>query len=80
MKIVYTEGCTCFSLTIDKKDVQDLSEVEIKNTLLKVIEHLNKDDVIQILQDVAQRVGEYKYVDHCDECNDDICEYSIKIK
>lgn len=69
MKINYTSGCICDSLTIDGKESADLSPKVIK-------------DAIATLQDILTTVaetGEYEDLGHCEQCGDWITSYTLEI-
>lgn len=79
MKINYTSGCTCDSLTIDGKESADLSPKVIKNAIVKALE---KIDDIATLQDILMTVaetGEYEDLGHCEQCGDWITSYTLEI-
>ena len=79
MKINYTSGCTCDSLTIDGKESADLSPKVIKNAIVKALEKI--DDMVT-LQDILMTVaetGEYEDLGHCEQCGDWITSYTLEI-
>lgn len=79
MKINYTSGCTCDSLTIDGKESADLSLKVIKNAIVKALE---KIDDMATLQDILMTVaetGEYEDLGHCEQCGDWITSYTLEI-
>lgn len=79
MKINYTSGCTCDSLTIDGKESADLSPKVIKNAIVKALE---KIDDMATLQDILMTVaetGEYEDLGHCEQCGDWITSYTLEI-
>ena len=79
MKINYTSGCTCDSLTIDGKESADLSPKVIKNAIVKALE---KIDDIATLQDILTTVaetGEYEDLGRCEQCGDWITSYTLEI-
>lgn len=53
MKINYTSGCICDSLTIDGKESADLSPKVIKDAIAKALE---KIDDMATLQDIVNNV------------------------
>ena len=79
MKINYTSGCTCDSLTIDGKESADLSPKVIKNAIVKALE---KIDDMATLQDILMTVaetGEYEDLGHCGQSGDWIASYTLEI-
>lgn len=79
MKINYTSGCICDSLTIDDKESIDLSSKVIKDAIVKALE---KVDDISTLQDILVTIaetGEYKDLGHCEQCGDFIYSYTLEV-
>lgn len=79
MKINYTSGCTCDSLTIDDKESIDLSPKVIKDAIVRALERI---DDISTLQDILMTVaetGEYEDLGHCEQCGDWITSYTLEI-
>jgi hypothetical protein len=75
MKINYTSGCICDSLTIDGKESADLSPKVIKDAIAKALE---KIDDMATLQDILT-TGEYEDLGHCEQCGDWITSYTLEI-
>lgn len=79
MKINYTTGCTCDSLTIDGRESIDLSPEVIKDAIIKALDKINSNSVLQdILMTVAE-TGEFKHLRHCEQCGDFIHSYTLEI-
>lgn len=79
MKINYTTGCTCDSLTIDGRESIDLSPEVIKNAIIKALDKINSNSVLQdILMTVAE-TGEFEDLGHCEQCGDFIYSYTLEI-
>lgn len=79
MKINYTTGCTCDSLTIDERESIDLSPEVIKNAIIKVLDKINSISVLQeILMTIAE-TGEYENLGHCEQCGDFIYSYTLEV-
>lgn len=83
MEIKYTEGCISYGLTVDGKDTSDCEIKELQDMVHKVTDALNRESdrktLQQFLIDISQIRGEEKYVAHCDECGDNIYEYTLKL-
>ncbi len=81
MDLVYTEGCTCYSITADGKDLNDYTISDSKSILKTLIDKLDleQSDVWDITSTLISRFGEYKYCYTCDECGDSVYEYKLKI-
>lgn len=79
MKIEYTEGCTCYGLSIDNKDIKEYSIDDKKKIALTLIEKLyNEDDYESLLIDICQTHGEYSFLYQCEQCGDTVCTYTIE--
>jgi hypothetical protein len=80
MKIVYTEGCTAYSLTVDNVESCDCDKQLIKDAIKTLID---KEDDIGTLQQhleyLVEHQGEFTDLGHCDECGDDIYRYTVEI-
>lgn len=64
MKLEYTDGCICTSLTVDGKETVDMTPEEIKVSIRAM---LDRETDIATLQDVwmslIEHLGEYKDLD-----------------
>lgn len=80
MKIEYTDGCICTSLTVDGKETADMTPEEIKVSIRAM---LDRETDIATLQDVwmslIEHLGEYKDLGHCECCGDWISNYTLEI-
>lgn len=79
MKINYTSGCICNSLTIDDKESADLSVDDIKDTIVKALNKINDAAILQEILITIAETGEYENLGHCDECCDYISSYTLEI-
>lgn len=79
MKINYTSGCICDSLTIDDKESTDLSVDDIKDTIVKALNKINDTAILQEILITIAETGEYENLGHCDECGDYISSYTLEI-
>ena len=60
MKLKYTDGCICTSLTVDGKETTDMTFDELRAVVLNMFKHIwdNKSDVIpDIITDLIREVG-----------------------
>lgn len=79
-KIIYTEGCTCYGLNINDIDSNDIPTERKKELCLKLMNKYYTDsEWNQLLIDIAQIYGDNKFCFHCDQCGDDVYEYTIEI-
>lgn len=77
MKLVYTEGCTCYKLNIDGKSMEDYSDKEILDICYKIID--TTANVRELLIKLVQFYGDVGYQYTCDCCGDSIYGYTLKI-
>lgn len=80
MKLEYTDGCICTSLTVDGKETVDMSKEELKEVICKI---LDKESDLGVLQDIwcdlVTSQGEYEDLGQCEECGDYITRYTLEI-
>lgn len=80
MKINYTSGCTCDSLTIDGIESADMPVEDIKEA---IVLSLNKVEDIATLQDMLisalEYAGEFEDLGHCEQCGDYISSYTLNL-
>lgn len=69
------------SLTIDGKDISEMSEDDIREVIKNIIEEniVESTSLIQILTDLTRSFGRYKFCYHCDECGDNVFEYELEV-
>lgn len=80
MKLVYTEGCTAYSLAVDDKSSTELPLEEMKSILHKVIDKCDDFGTIQnMITSLLEQLGEYELIGHCDQCGDNIYEFTLNI-
>ena len=70
-----------FSLTIDGKDISEMSEDDIREVIKNIIEEnvVESTSLIRILTDLTRSFGRYKFCYHCDECGDNVFEYELEV-
>lgn len=80
MKLTYTEGCMAYNLDIDNKEIEDFTLQDQKNILKSLIDKYGNNSTIQnMIIDFLELNGIPKFIGHCDECGDDIYEYTLEI-
>lgn len=80
MKIVSTTGCTCDSLTVDGIETIDMNIEDLQEVVKKVVEKTTDVGLIQtILIDLVECIGKQEYLGHCEECDDDIEQYTLEV-
>ena len=69
------------SLTIDGKDVSEMSEDDIREVVKNIIEEnvIESTSLIRILTALTESFGRYKFCYHCDECGDNVFEYELEV-
>ena len=80
MKLEYTDGCICTSLTVDGKETVDMSKEELKEVICKLLDRESDLGVLQdIWRDLVTSQGEFEDLGHCEECGDYITSYTLEI-
>lgn len=80
MKLKYTDGCICTSLTVDGKETVDMSKEELKEVICKLLDRESDLGVLQdIWRDLVTSQGEFEDLGHCEECGDYITRYTLEI-
>lgn len=80
MKLEYTDGCVCTSLTVDGKETVDMSKEELKEVICKLLDKESDLGVLQdIWRDLVMSQGEFENLGHCEECGDYITRYTLEI-
>lgn len=80
MKLSYTDGCTCTSLTVDGVETVDMSEKDLKGVVKALIDRETDIGVIQsIWMDLMQSQGEFEDLGHCSQCGDWITRYTLEL-
>lgn len=80
MKLTYTEGCMAYNLDIDNKEIEDFTLQDQKNILKSLIDKYGDNSTIQnMIIDFLELNGIPKFIGHCDECGDNIYEYTLEI-
>lgn len=80
MKLEYTDGCVCTSLTVDGKETVDMSKEDLKEVICKLLDKESDLGVLQdIWRDLVMSQGEFEDLGHCEECGDYITRYTLEI-
>ena len=80
MKIVSTTGCTCDSLTIDDVETINMKVEDLQEVVKKVVEKTTDIGLIQnTLINLVECIGEYEHLGYCEDCNDDIEQYTLEV-
>ena len=80
MKLEYTDGCVCTSLTIDGKETIDMNVEDFKSVIHKLIDNENDLGTLQHIWIVLmEQQGEYEDLGQCEECGDYIARYTLEI-
>ena len=80
MKLEYTDGCVCTSLTIDGKETIDMNVEDFKSVIHKLIDNENDLGTLQHIWIVLmEQQGKYEDLGQCEECGDYIARYTLEI-
>lgn len=80
MKLEYTDGCICTSLTIDGKETIDMNVEDFKSVIHKLIGNENDLGTLQHIWIVLmEQQGKYEDLGQCEECGDYITKYTLEI-
>ena len=80
MKLEYTDGCVCTSLTIDGKETIDMNVEDFKSVIHKLIGNENDLGILQHIWIVLmEQQGKYEDLGHCPDCGDYITKYTLEI-
>ena len=80
MKLEYTDGCICTSLTIDGKETIDMNIEDFKSVIHKLIGNENDLGTLQHIWIVLmEQQGKYEDLGHCPDCGDYITRYTLEI-
>lgn len=79
MKINYTDGCTCYSLTIDGKEVSEMNSKEIQDAVAKLVYKVTDTAILQeIIERITESIGDFEDLGTCEECGDWITKYTYE--
>ena len=79
-KLKYTEGCTCYGLDIDEVSSNNISTDNKKKLCLDLMNRYFTDsDWENELINICQSFGNMEFLFHCEQCNDDVYEYTLEI-
>ena len=80
MKLEYTDGCVCTSLTVDGKETIDMDTKDFKEVIHKLIDNENDLGTLQHIWIVLmEQQGKYEDLGHCPDCGDYITRYTLEI-
>lgn len=80
MKLEYTDGCICDSLTVDGIETIDISINDFKKVLYQLIDRETDLGTLQsIMIKLMEQQGEYEDLGHCSCCGDYITKYTLKL-
>lgn len=80
MKLEYTDGCVCTSLTVDGKETSEMGREELCSIIHKMLDKVDDEAVLQqIWMRIMESMGEYEDLGHCECCGDWITNYKWEI-
>lgn len=80
MKLEYTDGSICTSLTVDGVETIDMKLEDLQDAICKLVKR--ETDIIELqglLGSLMQSQGEYKDLGRCEESGDWIINYTLEI-
>lgn len=80
MKLEYTNGCVCNSLTVNDQETIDIPIEELKKVCIEAINNIDDISLLQgFLIDFIETYGDYKNLGYCEECGDHIDNYILDL-
>lgn len=80
MKLSYTDGCVCTSLTVDGKETIDMTAEEMKVSIQAMLDKEQDCGTLQsIWTSLMLSQGEYEDLGRCNCCDDWITRYTLEI-
>lgn len=79
MKLVSQTGCTSWGIDIDDKDFNECSKEEIRETIKKIIDKTEDDNLFSLLETLIGTYGEYEDLGQCDQCFDYVSRFTLNI-
>ena len=84
MILEWTEGCVVTGLDIDGDRFHTMTTEEQKHYFNKCIDWyrhraLHEEDFQDFIIWLVEKYGDFKYVDHCEECGDSIYTTTLEI-
>lgn len=80
MRLFYTNGCMYTSLSVDDKEIANMTPEEIKVSIRAM---LDRETDMSTLQDIwtalIESQGEYEDLGRCAECGDRITNYTLEL-
>lgn len=79
MKLKYTTGCVCTALEINGNPTYKMKAKTLQKHISKAIKEVTDIGTLEsILTTIVESAGTYKYIGHCEQCGDNIEEYTFK--
>lgn len=84
MKLEWTEGCVVSGLDIDGESVNYMEPDEQRARFYKCLDWykhraVNDDDYLDFLIWLTEKYGDFRYIDHCEQCGDSIYTTTLEI-
>lgn len=80
MKLSYTDGCVCTSLTVDGKETTDMTAEEMKVSIQAMLDREQDCATLQnIWTSLMLSQGEYEDLGKCNCCGDWITCYTLNL-
>lgn len=79
MELKYTTGCVCTALEINGNPTYKMKAKTLQKHIREAIKGVTDTGTLEsILTTIAESAGTYKYIGHCEQCGDNIEEYTFK--
>lgn len=79
MKLKLIEGCTADSFTIDGKDVDEVSDDQLRIILNAAILNADRLTMVVLLQDYVRDNGSLSVGETCEQCGDNVYTYEVEL-
>lgn len=80
MKLEYTDGCVCTSLTVDGVETSNMKIEDLQDVICKLVKReTDISELQQLWMSLMESQGEFKDLGHCDQCGDWIENYTLEI-
>lgn len=80
MKLNYTDGCICTSLTVDYTETINMDPEELRKVVHKLIDTTDDISVFQrVFMDILELNGKVTELGRCEECGDWVRSYDLEI-
>lgn len=80
MKLEYTDGCICTSLTVDGVETVDMKTEDLQEVICKLVKRETDTAILQrIWMNLMESQGDYEDLGHCECCGDWVSRFTLEI-